>query len=261
MKQFVSYLRVSTQKQGASGLGLEAQKQMCQNFANANGGEIVKEFQDIESGTHRNRKGLWQAIEYCQSNNIPLVIAKLDRLARDVEFTFKVINTGVEIHFTDMPMVNTMILGVFAAVAQYERELTSDRTKKALAVKKAQGTKLGAASDKYNISPKSLKQRGMNAAETRRRRILENRDSVAMIRIMKTVFPKCAETPENEWRTNFVSTKYNERMKILSMMRDYAYIDEEKKLFSDWDFSDIESVELQFKLASKMQSLIKMLNS
>ena len=68
-----------------------------------------------------------------------MVIAKLDRLARDVEFTFKVINTGVEIHFTDMPMVNTMILGVFASVAQYERELISSRTKQALAAKKARG--------------------------------------------------------------------------------------------------------------------------
>ena len=64
MKEYVMYLRVSTQKQGASGLGLEAQKQMCQNFVKANGGVIAKEFQDIESGTHRDRKGLWQAIDY-----------------------------------------------------------------------------------------------------------------------------------------------------------------------------------------------------
>lgn len=259
MKQFVSYLRVSTQKQGTSGLGLEAQKQMCQNFVSANGGEIVKEFQDIESGTHRDRKGLWQAIDYCQKNGTPLVIAKLDRLARDVEFTFKVINTGIEIHFTDMPSVNTMILGVFAAVAQYERELTSDRTQKALAIKKSQGVKLGAANENYNISKESLHRRGKRAGETRTRRALESRDVVALIRIMKTVFPKCAETPENEWRTSFISTKRDERHKVLTMMRDYAMIDESGKLFAKWDFSDFDAHGIQQKLFSKMQSIIKML--
>lgn len=138
-KQFVAYYRVSTQKQSASHLGLEVQQKMCEDFAKVNNGTIIKSFEDIESGKSRTRVGLWGAIEYCKDNNIPLVIAKLDRLARDVEFTFKVINTGVEIHFTDMPMVNTMILGVFASVAQYERELISTRTKQALAAKKARG--------------------------------------------------------------------------------------------------------------------------
>ena len=98
MKQYASYLRVSTRKQGASGLGLEAQRKMCTDFV-CGDGKITAEFTDVESGTHRDRKGLWQAIEYCQKNKCPLVVAKLDRLARDVEFCFKVINTGIEIHF------------------------------------------------------------------------------------------------------------------------------------------------------------------
>ena len=138
-KPYCAYYRVSTQKQGNSHLGLEAQQKMCEDFAKANGGTIVASFEDVESGKSRTREGLWQAIEFCKEHNYPLVIGKLDRLARDVEFTFKVINTGVEIHFTDMPMVNTMILGVFASVAQYERELVSIRTKQALAAKKARG--------------------------------------------------------------------------------------------------------------------------
>lgn len=137
--QYCAYYRVSTQKQGNSHLGLEAQQKMCEDFAKANGGTIVASFEDVESGKSRTRDGLWQAIEFCKEHNYPLVIGKLDRLARDVEFTFKVINTGVEIHFTDMPMVNTMILGVFASVAQYERELVSIRTKQALAAKRARG--------------------------------------------------------------------------------------------------------------------------
>lgn len=138
-QQYISYLRVSTQKQGAEGLGISAQRSMCEQFVRSKGGEIVREFLDVESGKSRTRAELWQAIEYAKANNVPLVIAKLDRLARDVEFTFKVMNTGIEIHFTDMPVVNTMILGVFASVAQYERELISARTKAAFAAKAARG--------------------------------------------------------------------------------------------------------------------------
>lgn len=139
MRKFVIYIRVSTQRQGQSGLGLEAQTKICNEFITQHNGKCIAMFKDIESGKSRTRQGLWSAIDYCKTNNCPLVIAKLDRLARDVEFTFKVINSGVEIHFCDMPMVNTMILGVFASVAQYERELISTRTKMALDAKKARG--------------------------------------------------------------------------------------------------------------------------
>lgn len=145
MGKYCIYIRVSTQKQGRSGLGLEAQMKICTDYVKSVGGEISGTYQDVESGTHRDRQGLWYAINHCKATGATLVIAKLDRLARDVEFTFKVINTGVDIHFCDMPQVNTMILGVFASVAQYERELTSKRTKDALAAKKAQGYKLGSA--------------------------------------------------------------------------------------------------------------------
>ena len=132
MEKFCTYIRVSTKKQGATGLGLDAQRKMCQDFIDRNNGTAVAEFQDVESGTHRNRPGLWRAIDYCKVNQCTLVIAKLDRLARDVEFTFKVLNSGIQIRFCDMPIMNTMILGVFASVAQYERELCSSRTKAAL---------------------------------------------------------------------------------------------------------------------------------
>lgn len=260
MKNFATYIRVSTQKQGRSGLGLEGQRAMCAAFVKTHGGEVVKEFSDVESGTHRDRKGLWEAIEYCKRNNCPLVIAKLDRLARDVEFTFKVINTGIEIHFTDMPAVNTMILGVFASVAQYERELVSARTKQALAAKKAQGGKIGAASDKYHVDSDKARQRGAKAAQTRTRRVLENRDTQALIRIMKSVFPLCAEMPENEWCQSFVNTKREARLKVLSMMADYKSVDDTGRLFAKWDLADLESVKLQHKLAAKMQTIIKILN-
>lgn len=143
MTKYVIYKRVSTKRQGQSGLGLEAQQEICLKYISESAGVLVAAYQDIESGTHRKRPGLLKAIERCKKENATLVIAKLDRLARDVEFTFKVINSGIQIHFCDMPVINTMILGVFAATAQYERELISKRTKDALAVKKAQGVKLG----------------------------------------------------------------------------------------------------------------------
>lgn len=131
-QKYVIYLRVSTKKQGASGLGLDAQRRMCTELIEKEGGTVAKEFKDIESGKSRTRPGLWSAIDYCKAYDCTLVIAKLDRLARDVEFTFKVIGTGIQIRFVDMPVMNTMVLGVFASVAQYERELITQRTKGAL---------------------------------------------------------------------------------------------------------------------------------
>lgn len=131
-KYYCIYTRVSTRKQGDSGLGLEAQRKMCHDLIERNEGIFIKEFQDIESGKSRTRPGLWAAIDYCKEMKYALVIAKLDRLARDVEFTFKVMGSGIQIMFADMPIVNTMILGVFATVAQYERELIAGRTKSAL---------------------------------------------------------------------------------------------------------------------------------
>ena len=146
---YVAYLRVSTAQQGESRLGLEAQLEDCRRFAASQGGVISKVFQDIESGKNRERPGLWEAIGFCQDTGAHLVIAKLDRLARDVEFTFKVINTKINIHFADMPIVNTVMLGVIASVAQYERELTSKRTTAALAAKRARGELMGGSDGEW----------------------------------------------------------------------------------------------------------------
>lgn len=139
MNKYAIYTRVSTKMQGADGLGMDAQKQTCLNYIKSQNGELLAEFSDVESGKSRTRVGLLNAVEFCKANKCTLVIARLDRLARDVEFTFAVINTGINIYFCDMPVVNTMILGVFAAVAQYERELISTRTKAALNAKKQRG--------------------------------------------------------------------------------------------------------------------------
>lgn len=135
--KFVTYVRVSTKRQERSGLGLEAQRKMCNDYIERQGGVILKEFQDALSGKDVNRPGLWAAIEFCKTHGTPmspcvLVIAKLDRLARNVEFTFRIINSGIQIYVCDLPILNTLVLGVFASVAQYERELITQRTKGAL---------------------------------------------------------------------------------------------------------------------------------
>lgn len=165
--EYISYIRVSTRRQGKSGLGMEAQRTINNSYVDSCKGTIIAEYSDVESGTHRNREGLSKAINHCKRSGATLVIAKLDRLARDVEFTFSVVNSGITIHFCDMPAVNTMILGVFASVAQYERELTSARTKAALAEKKRRGMKLGAPAATFTADQreKAARSRQIKAEE------------------------------------------------------------------------------------------------
>ena len=260
MKQYVTYLRVSTQRQGAQGLGISAQRAMCDNFIKQNSGMHVQEFMDVESGTHRDRKGLWDAIDYCKKNNCSLVIAKLDRLARDVEFTFKVLNTGIDIHFTDMPVVNSMILGVFAAVAQYERELIIDRTTKALAAKKAKGEKLGGQCEKWRESydKKSFKQKReeqMKRGKTKNERYLQSRDVQAFIRVLRNIFREACKGEPTEWDWKQINTKEANRIRVLSLMKDYKEMDIEGALFAKWDLSDVDDTKLQQKLANAITSL------
>lgn len=261
MKHYATYLRVSTTKQGAQGLGIDAQRKMCNDFIVRNNGEMEQEFIDVESGTHRDRKGLWAAIEYCKKNGCALVIAKLDRLARDVEFTFKIINTGIEIHFTDMPIVNSMILGVFASVAQYERELTSKRTRDALAAKKARGEKVGAASDKWAASyaAKSDEQKRTEHAKhgaSKNDAYLASRDVQAILKAIRNVFPDaCKHDNPCRWVWGRINTTKEPRLRVLALMRDYKEMDTTFTLFTDWDFTDMATEQIRVKLASAIKSI------
>lgn len=260
MNTYCTYLRVSTQRQGAQGLGISAQRAMCDNFIKQNNGFHAQEFMDVESGTHRDRKGLWQAIDYCKKNNCSLVIAKLDRMSRDVEFTFKVINTGIDIHFTDMPVVNSMVLGVFAAVAQYEREMVSTRTKQALAVKKSQGCALGAASEKYketynNKNKKEKEREQMTRGVTKSTHYIESRDVQVFIKVLRNVFPDLTQGEPKDWWWSRINLKRENKDKILAIMADYKELDTEGKLFAKWDFIDTQKATR--KLYSYMQAFQK----
>jgi DNA invertase Pin-like site-specific DNA recombinase len=141
--KWVSYLRVSTDKQGASGLGLEAQRKAVADYLNGGKWTLAVEFVEIESGRRSDRPQLAAALAACKKHKAKLVVAKLDRLARNVAFTAKLMESGVEFIATDMPFANKLTIHILAAVAEHEREAISDRTRQALAAAKARGMKLG----------------------------------------------------------------------------------------------------------------------
>jgi DNA invertase Pin-like site-specific DNA recombinase len=142
-RRFVSYLRVSTDRQGRSGLGLEAQRDAVGRFVAAAGGRIVAEHVEVESGRKADRPALATALAACRQQRAVLVIAKLDRLARNVHFVSGLMESGVEFVAADMPTVNRLTVHILAAVAEEEARMISARTKAALAAAKARGVKLG----------------------------------------------------------------------------------------------------------------------
>src|SRR5271156_4544949 len=142
---FVSYLRVSTARQGQSGLGLEAQRASVADYLNGGKWEVIKEFVEVESGSRNDRPELAKAMSLCRLRNATLVIAKIDRLSRDAHFLLGLQKAGVRFVAADMPEANEMVVGIMAVVAQAERKMISTRTKAALAAAKARGVKLGGA--------------------------------------------------------------------------------------------------------------------
>ena len=139
---FVTYLRVSTDRQGKSGLGLEAQRAAVLDHV-AGKGEIAAEYVEIESGKRNERPQLARAMAEAKRIGAVLLIAKLDRLARNVAFIANLLEAGVEIAAADMPEANRFLLHVMAAVAEHEAQAISDRTRAALAAAKARGVALG----------------------------------------------------------------------------------------------------------------------
>jgi DNA invertase Pin-like site-specific DNA recombinase len=141
MTRFVAYYRVSTDKQGKSGLGLDAQRQAVVGFV-AGRGEIVAEHTEIES-TRNKRPELHAALDSCRKHRATLLIARLDRLARNVAFISNLMESRVDFLAVDMPEANRLTIHILAAVAEYEREMISKRTRAALQAAKARGTTLG----------------------------------------------------------------------------------------------------------------------
>jgi DNA invertase Pin-like site-specific DNA recombinase len=141
--KWVSYLRVSTDRQGASGLGLEAQRKSVLDYLNGGRWTLAAEFVEIESGKRSDRPQLTAALAACKKQKAKLVIAKLDRLSRNVHFISGLMDAGVEFVACDMPHANKLTIHILAAVAEHEREAISARTTAALQAAKARGVKLG----------------------------------------------------------------------------------------------------------------------
>lgn len=181
--QYVAYLRVSTQKQGYSGLGLEAQREIIQNFLYDK--NPIAEFLEVESGrkTDKGRPKLKEALEICRKTGAQLIVAKLDRLSRNVSFLSQLLESDVDIVFCDFPQANKMVLHILAAISQYEAELIATRTKQALAAKKAKGCTLG--NPEHLIG--KLDEAVSKSVETNKRKAEENpnnKRAAAMLKVL-----------------------------------------------------------------------------
>jgi len=144
-RKLVAYYRVSTRKQEQSGLGLEAQRTAVADYAKRNGGTVIAEYTETETGKRSDRPNLAEAIGHTRLSAATLVIAKLDRLARNVHFTSGLMESGVEFVACDNPDANKLTIHLLAAMAEHEATQISNRTKDALQAAKARGAKLGSA--------------------------------------------------------------------------------------------------------------------
>ena len=163
----VTYLRVSTQKQGQSGLGLEAQRKAVDDYLNGSDWNILEELVEVESGKNSKRPKLLEAIALCKAFGAKLVVAKLDRLSRDAKFLIDLQRSEVDFVAADMPEANKLTIGIMALVAEQEREAISKRTKEALAAAKARGQQLGAYRNGVFVGRRGTAQDAEKAREAR----------------------------------------------------------------------------------------------
>lgn len=182
MKKFVAYYRVSTRQQGDSGLGLSAQKSTVEKHINQQNGVLVNEYTEVETGTNKKQRvAIYQAITQAKKENAVLVIAKIDRLARNVSFVSSLMDAGVEFVACDMPTANNFTIHIFAALAEQEAKLISQRTKSALKELKDKGVKLGTPK---NLSIEAIS-KGREVRTTNARNNDKNKQATAMIVVYK----------------------------------------------------------------------------
>lgn len=165
--KFVSYYRVSTARQGKSGLGLEAQQEAVRHYLSRGAGAVIGAYTEIESGSHADRPQLQLALQQCRREKATFLIAKLDRLSRDAGFLMTLRNAGVEIVAADMPEAGTLEFGIRAIFAQHEREEISRRTREALQAAKARGVQLGSPRARETI--RAAREKRIKAADRKAR--------------------------------------------------------------------------------------------
>lgn len=201
---YVSYLRVSTQKQGHSGLGLEAQREIIQKHLYDT--TPIFEFIEIESARKKDRPKLKEALDLCRKTGATLIVAKLDRLARNVSFLSNLLESDVEIIFCDFPQANKMVLHILSAISQYEAELTASRTKSALAAKRARGYKLGNPEHLLDKHQQAI-QNSIMTCKTKADNNPNNKRAVAMLRTLVKEEHTLKEMADILNREGFVTSK------------------------------------------------------
>lgn len=182
-RKAVAYYRVSTTRQGASGLGLDGQRAAVATYCAQNGYEVARAFEEVESGKNDARPRLAEALAFARRSKAVLIVAKLDRLARSVAFVDGVMRSGVEFVAVDVPSANRMVLHILAAVAEAEAKAISDRTKAALQAAKARGTRLGSHHPAVPHLTLSASRKGaaLGAAAGRRNAVQEYADLLPMM--------------------------------------------------------------------------------
>lgn len=181
---YIAYLRQSTQKQEISGLGIEAQREIIRNYLKDR--KPVAEYIETESGRKSDRPKLIEALEECRKTNSILIVAKLDRLSRNVAFTSKLLESDVEIIFCDFPEANKLVLHIISSIAEYEANLISQRTKQSLKAKKARGMKLGKPENLMNNLERAI----MNSNRTNHRKALDNPNNKRAVALLKNLMNK-----------------------------------------------------------------------
>ena len=181
MGNYVAYLRQSTTKQEKSGLGIEAQRNIIHSFVKE--GLIIAEFVETESGKKSDRPKLQEALALCRKTNSILIVAKLDRLSRNVAFTSKLLESDVEITFCDFPQANRLILHIISSIAEYEANLISQRTRLSLKAKKERGDQLGKSENLMNKHYEAIAHSNQTN-RTKAQNNVNNMRAVALLRSM-----------------------------------------------------------------------------
>ena len=178
-KNYIAYLRQSTMKQVISGLGVEAQREIIQNYLKERKPVAI----ETESGRKSDRPKLTEVLEVCRKTGSILIVAKLGRLSRNVAFTSKLLESDVEIVFCDFPEANKLVLHIISSIAEYEAGLISQRTKQSLRTKKARGCRLGKSENLLSRLPQAVE----NSNRTNRQKALDNPNNKRAVALLKSL--------------------------------------------------------------------------
>lgn len=220
--KIVGYIRVSTNKQEHS---IQAQEQAIERYAQENNATIVTSIVDVASGKNNNRVKLQQAIDLAKGEKARLVVAKLDRLSRDVAFIFNLQAAKIDFVALDLPDFNTMTLGVFASVAQHEREIISQRTKAGLEIARQKGKKIGGAR-----KCKNSEETNIFRAQKRAVKAIKENAKMATIEVSRVI----AELLHDGLSMTAIAAKLN-RMEIKSVRGGKFYASTVKNIIKQHD--------------------------